>query len=60
LNEEIFIDRRLFVAQQIDPESDSDENDEDELLQNGNIKKINSDITSKNFTLSSIHGKRTR
>lgn len=60
LNEEIFIDRRLFVAQQIDPESDSDENDEDEILQNLNTKKTNYDNTSNNFTLSSIQGKITR
>jgi hypothetical protein len=60
LNEEIFIDRRLFVAQQVDPESDSDENDEEEILHNLNTRKTNYDNTSNNFTLSSIQEKRTR
>jgi hypothetical protein len=60
LNEEIFIDRRLFVAQQIDPESDSDENDEMEILQNRNGKKKTYNNSTNNFTLSSIQEKKTK
>lgn len=59
LNEELFIDRRLFVAQQIDPESDSDENDEMEIIHNRNAKK-STYISTNNFTMSSIQDKNTK
>jgi protein phosphatase 1 regulatory subunit 7 len=61
LPEEQFMDRRLFVAEQIDPESDSDE----ELGQNfdgvgESGKRTQNLINSKNITLSSIYDKRTK
>jgi len=60
LNDETFIDRRLFVAQQIDPESDSDENDEYEEMLHRNTKQSIYNNT-KNFNLSTIpHEKRTK
>ena len=54
LPEEQFVDRRLFVAEQIDPESDSEE----ENFENKDNKQKTGNI-SKNLTLSSI-GRKTR
>lgn len=57
LPEENFIDRRLFVSEQIDPESDSD----DEL---NNLEmesfKVRSERMLSNFSLSSIPDKKTK
>lgn len=53
LPEEQFVDRRLFLMEQIDPESDSEE----ELLEGKD--KQNSSNVSKNLSISSI-GKKTR
>jgi protein phosphatase 1 regulatory subunit 7 len=57
LNEEPFIDRRLFIAEQIDPESDSEED-----VENLDLKKTGKSniMSSKNLTLSSIYDKRTK
>ena len=52
LPDEQFIDRRLFVEDQIDPESDSD----DEIENYAKTK----DLMSKNITLSSINDKKTK
>jgi protein phosphatase 1 regulatory subunit 7 len=54
LPDEQFIDKRLFVAEQIDPESDSDEEIE-------NFRGKGRDINSRgNLTLSSINDKKTK
>jgi hypothetical protein len=62
LPEEEFIDRRLFVSEQIDPESDSD--DERETMENLEharlLKMTNYMSPSKDLTLSSINEKRTK
>lgn len=55
LPEEDFVDRRLFVSQQIDPESDSEDENGEELK-----TKTTNLINSKNITLSSIYAKRTK
>lgn len=52
LPDEQFVDRRLFVAEQIDPESDSEE--ERDLFENDlkptKLSKHNTHYTSKNVT----------
>jgi protein phosphatase 1 regulatory subunit 7 len=59
LQDEQFVDRRLFVSEQIDPESDSE--DEGETLNTeGKVVRTNKITSSKNVTLSSIYGKRTK
>ncbi len=61
LPDEQFIDRRLFVSEQIDPESDSEE--DIEKYDNENNKQFNhtaNKLNSKNITLSSIYEKRTK
>lgn len=60
LPEEQYIDRRLFVAEQIDPESDSEE--DVEKFNNGELgkNKVSNMMSSKNVTLSSIYGKKTK
>jgi hypothetical protein len=63
LPDEQFIDRRLFVAEQIDPESDSDEEAGDKLENNESGKKIktNTMMNTRNYlTLSSIYEKKTK
>jgi hypothetical protein len=62
LPEEEFIDRRLFVSEQIDPESDSDDERETmENLEHARLLKMTSNLSpSKDITLSSIDGKRTK
>ena len=62
LPDEIFVDRRLFVAEQIDPESDSDEDMENfDNLDSAKLKnQTQSMINSKNITLSSIYEKKTK
>jgi len=59
LAEEQFVDRRLFVAEQIDPESDSEEDNENFDNMDGK-GKTQSMINSKNITLSSIYEKKTK
>lgn len=59
LPDEQFIDRRLFMAEQIDPESDSDE-DIDKLDTDNQKQTKPKLINSKNVTLSSIYDKRTK
>jgi len=62
LPDEQFIDRRLFVAEQIDPESDSDE-EMDKLENNESGRKIQTTtlMNTRNYlTLSSIYEKKTR
>lgn len=62
LADEQYIDRRLFVAEQIDPESDSDE-DMEKLENNESGRKIktNTLMNTRNYlTLSSIYEKKTR
>lgn len=62
LPDEQYIDRRLFVSEQIDPESDSD--DEKEKLDNfesGRKLKTNTMMNTRNYlTLSSIYEKKTK
>jgi len=62
LPDEQFIDRRLFVAEQIDPESDSDEEiDKLENNESGRKIKTNTMMNTRNYlTLSSIHEKKIR
>lgn len=62
LPDEQFIDRRLFVAEQIDPESDSDEEiDKLENVESGRKVKTSTLINTRNYlTLSSINDKKTR
>lgn len=61
LPEEDFVDRRLFVEEQIDPESDSDEDNEN--IENLELKGMKSSgdklMNSQNKTLSSIYDRRT-
>lgn len=62
LPEEDFVDRRLFVEEQIDPESDSDEDNEN--IENLEVKGMKSSgvdklMNSQNKTLSSICDRRT-
>ncbi len=61
LPEEEFIDRRIFVSEQIDPESDSDEDRETmENLENARLIRMSQfPNSSKNITLSTINEKRT-
>lgn len=59
LNDEQFVDRRLFVAEQIDPESDSDE-DIEKFDSDPRKTKSNNLLNSKGITLSSIYDKRTK
>jgi len=63
LGEEQFIDRRLFVAEQIDPESDSEEDIENfDNMESGKVKNQTQSmgLNSKNITLSSIYEKKTK
>lgn len=62
LPDEQFIDRRLFVAEQIDPESDSDEEmDKLENNESGRKIKTNTMMNTRNYlTLSSINEKKIR
>jgi hypothetical protein len=62
LPEEEFIDRRLFVSEQIDPESDSDDERETmENLEHARLLKMTNYLSpSKDITLSSINEKRTK
>lgn len=60
--DEKFIDRRIFVSEQIDPESDSEEDMADlDKLENNRTNKAKGEnpLSSKNVTLSSIYGKKT-
>lgn len=60
LPDEQYIDRRLFTAEQIDPESDSDEDIENfDNVDSGKKTKTNL-INSKTITLSSIYEKKTK
>lgn len=56
LPEEDWVDRRLFLSEQIDPESDSDEEAENIGKDIRKTKNLNNDklMNSKNVTLSSI------
>lgn len=60
LPEEDWVDRRLFVKEQIDPESDSDEEAEniEKELKKSKTKINDKLINSKNITLSTINDKR--
>lgn len=63
MGEEQFIDRRLFVAEQIDPESDSEEDIENfDNMESGKVKNQTQSmgLNSKNITLSSIYEKKTK
>ena len=62
LPDEQFIDRRLFVAEQIDPESDSEEEmDKLENNESGRKIKTNTLMNTRNYlTLSSIYEKKTK
>jgi protein phosphatase 1 regulatory subunit 7 len=61
LPEEEFIDRRLFVSEQIDPESDSDDEKETmDNLEHARLMKMTNYPASKDVTLSSINDKRTK
>ena len=62
LPDEQFVDRRLFVAEQIDPESDSDEEmDKVENYETGRKIKTNTLMNTRNYlTLSSINDKKTQ
>ena len=55
LPEEHFVDRRLFVCEQIDPESDSEE----ENFENKDNKRVTGNISKNNVSLSSI-GRKTK
>ena len=61
LPDEEYIDRRIFVSEQIDPESDSDEDRETmENLENARLIRMSQFPTSsKNITLSTINEKKT-
>lgn len=60
LPEEDWVDRRLFVKEQIDPESDSDEEADniDKELKKTKAKLNDKLINSKNITLSTINDKK--
>ena len=54
LPEEEFVDRRLFLSEQIDPESDSEE---DNIQEEDKKERKTGGITKGNLTLSSIDKK---
>lgn len=60
LPEEDWVDRRLFVKEQIDPESDSDEEADniDKEIKKTKAKLNDKLINSKNITLSTINDKK--
>ncbi len=60
LPDEQYIDRRLFVSDQIDPESNSDEDMKNFDSMEPGKKTKTSSLNSKNITLSSIYDKRTK
>jgi hypothetical protein len=62
LPEEEFVDRRLFLKEQIDPESDSEEDMENlENLEAGKTKQKNDKlINTRTFSISSINEKKTK
>ena len=61
LPDEQFVDRRLFVAEQIDPESDSEEEEMEKMdnYESGRKIKTNTLMSTRNYlTLSSINDKK--
>ena len=62
LPDEQFVDRRLFVAEQIDPESDSEEEmDKVENYESGRKINTNTLMSTRNYlTLSSINDKKNQ
>ncbi len=61
LPDEQFVDRRLFVAEQIDPESDSEEEEMEKMdnYESGRKIKTNTLLSTRNYlTLSSINDKK--